>query len=142
MSAPHDNDMCPSNVREELINRLSLEWGSDIAHLRCGHRRPDPIEGWGMAAGGKKWKEKKKKKVPVLSAQEAKDKGKLPKHSAATRSGDAIRVSAKHGESYAEIRKAMMNEEDPTLQERRSSPSEEPGGRRSSSSSKILTHYP
>ena len=30
--------------------------GSNIAHLRCGHRRPDPTEGWGIAAGVKKEK--------------------------------------------------------------------------------------
>ena len=41
------------------------------------------------------------------SAQEPKTKGNLPRSSAATRSGDAIRVSAKDGESYADILKAM-----------------------------------
>ena len=63
-----------------------------------------------MAAGAKEKKRKKKKKkkeVPVLSAQEPKVKGKLPKRSPAARSGDAVRVSAKDGESYAEILKAM-----------------------------------
>ena len=41
------------------------------------------------------------------SAQEPKVKGKLPRRSLATRSGDAVRVSAKDGESYVEILKAM-----------------------------------
>ena len=27
MSAPHDCDMCPSNLREDPVNGLSLEWG-------------------------------------------------------------------------------------------------------------------
>ena len=55
----------------------------------------------------KKQKEKKKKGVHVTSAQEPKVKGKLPRRSPATRSGDAVRVSAKDGESYVEILKAM-----------------------------------
>ena len=55
----------------------------------------------------KKKKEKKKNEVPVPPAQETKVKGKLPRRSPATRSGDAVRVSAKDGESYAEILKAM-----------------------------------
>ena len=46
-----------------------------------------------------KKKEKKKKEVSVSSAQEPKTKGKLPRHSPAARSGDAIRVSTKDGES-------------------------------------------
>ena len=41
------------------------------------------------------------------SAQEPKTKGKLVRRSPAARSGDAIRVSAKDGESYADILKAM-----------------------------------
>ena len=47
--------------------------------------------------------EKKKKEVPVPSAQKPKAKGKLPRLSLAAGWGDAIRVSAKDGESYAEI---------------------------------------
>ena len=47
----------------------------------------------------KKKKEKKKKEVPVPSAQEPKTKRKLQRRSPAARSGDAIRVSAKDGES-------------------------------------------
>ena len=45
-----------------------------------------------------KKKKKKEKKVPVPSAQDPKEKGKLPRLSQASRSGDAIRVSAKDGE--------------------------------------------
>ena len=62
-----------------------------------------------MAAGGTKEKKKKKKekKVPVPSAQESRVKGKLPRRFPAATSGDAIRVSAKDSESYAEILKAM-----------------------------------
>ena len=41
------------------------------------------------------------------SAQVPTEKGNLPRRSPAARSGDAIRVSAKDGESYAEILKAM-----------------------------------
>ena len=55
----------------------------------------------------KKKKEKKEKEVPVPSAQELKTKGKLPRRSPAARPVDAIRVSAKDGESYADILKAM-----------------------------------
>ena len=41
------------------------------------------------------------------SAQDPKEKGILTRRSLAARSGDAIRVSAKDDESYAEILKAM-----------------------------------
>ena len=37
----------------------------------------------------------------------------MPRRSPAARSGDAIRVSAKDGESYAEILKAMKGKVDP-----------------------------
>ena len=47
------------------------------------------------------------------SAQDPKEKGKLPRRSLAARSGDAIRVSAKDGESYAEILKSMKAKVDP-----------------------------
>ena len=63
-----------------------------------------------MAAGGKEGKEKKEKKkkmVPMPTAQEPKAKGKTQRRSPIARSGDAIKVSAKDGESYAEILKAM-----------------------------------
>ena len=50
-----------------------------------------------MAAGGK----------------EAKVKGKLPRRSPTARSDDDVRVSAKDGESYAEILKAMKARVDP-----------------------------
>ena len=74
-----------------------------------------------MAAGGekekkeikKRKKEKKEKMVPVPSAQDSKEKGKLPMRSPAARSGDAIRVSAKDGESYAEILKGIKAKMDP-----------------------------
>ena len=67
-----------------------------------------------MAAGGKEKKaEKKKKEVPVPSTQEPKTKGKLPRRSPAARSCDAIRVSAKDGESYADILKAMKAKVNP-----------------------------
>ena len=71
------------------------------------------------AAGGKKEEKKKKNKkkkereVPAPSAQEPKEKKKVPRRSPAARSGDAIRVSAKDGESYAEILKAMKAKVDP-----------------------------
>ena len=66
----------------------------------------------------KKKKEKKKKEVSVPSAQEPKIKGKLPRRSRAARSGDAIRVSAKDGDSYADILKAMKRRYAPKMQER------------------------
>ena len=74
-----------------------------------------------MAAGGekenkrekKKKKEKMEERVPVPSAQDPKEKGKLPRRSLAARSGDAIRVSAKDGEFYAEILKAIKAKVDP-----------------------------
>ena len=69
-----------------------------------------------MAAGAKEKKEekeKKKKEVPVPSAQERKAKGKRLRRSPTARSGEAIRVSAKDGESYAEILKAMKAKVNP-----------------------------
>ena len=56
---------------------------------------------------------KKKKEVPVPSAQEPKTKGKLSRRSPAARSGDAIRVSARDGESDADILKAMKSKVNP-----------------------------
>ena len=41
------------------------------------------------------------------SAQEPRVKGMLPRRSPAARSGDAVRVSAKDGEYYAEVLKSM-----------------------------------
>ena len=52
-------------------------------------------------------KKKKEREVPATSAQEPKAKKKVPRRSPAARSGDAIRVSANNGASYAEILKAM-----------------------------------
>ena len=46
-------------------------------------------------------------------AQDPKEKGKLSRRSPAARSGDAISVSAKDGESYPEILKAMKAKVDP-----------------------------
>ena len=71
-----------------------------------------------MAAGGKEEKEKeekekKKKEVPMPSAQETGTKVKLLRLSSAARSGDAIRVSAKDGDSYADILKAMKAKVNP-----------------------------
>ena len=57
--------------------------------------------------------EKKEKRVPVPSAQDPKDKRKLPRRSPAARSGDAIRVTANDSESYAEILKSMNAKVDP-----------------------------
>ena len=47
------------------------------------------------------------------SAQDPKGKEKMPKRSPAARSGDAVRVSAKDGESYTEILKAMKAKVNP-----------------------------
>ena len=47
------------------------------------------------------------------SAQDPKEKGKLPRCSPAARSGDAVRVSAKDSESYAEILTAMKAKVNP-----------------------------
>ena len=58
-------------------------------------------------------KEKKGREVSAPSAQELEEKKKVPWRSPAARSGDAIRVSAKDGESYAEIVKEMNSEADP-----------------------------
>ena len=49
----------------------------------------------------------------MLSAQDPKEMGKLPRRFLAARPGDAIRVSAKDGESYAEILKAMKAKVNP-----------------------------
>ena len=94
---------CSSSPRRSASQERE---GRHIAIVRCGHQRPEPKKGWRMAAGGKEKQEKKreeKKEVPVPSAQESKTKGKLSRRSPAARSGDAIGVSAKDGESYAEI---------------------------------------
>ena len=73
-----------------------------------------------MMENGSWWKEREnkkkreeRKKVPVPSAQDPKDKGKLPRRSLATKTGDAIRVSAKDGESHAEILKDMKAKVNP-----------------------------
>ena len=60
-----------------------------------------------------KKEKRKKKEVPVPSAQEPREKGKMPRRSPAVRSGDAIRVSAKDGESYAVILKVMKAKVNP-----------------------------
>ena len=61
----------------------------------------------------KRNKKKKEREVPAPSAQEPKEKKKVPRCSPATRSKDVIRVSAKDGESYAEILKAMKAKVNP-----------------------------
>ena len=61
-----------------------------------------------MAAGGKEEKEKK-----IKEEERPKAKGKTPRRSPTARSGDAIGVSAKDGESYAEILKAMKAKGNP-----------------------------
>ena len=65
------------------------------------------------AVGEQEIEEKKKKEVPVPSAQEPKIKEKLPRRSPAVRSGDAIRVMARDGESYADILKAVKAKVNP-----------------------------
>ena len=48
MSAPHDCDMCLSNVREEPIDRLSLEWGSEwtgVWNLLRDTAKPPQLDG-------------------------------------------------------------------------------------------------
>ena len=63
----------------------------------------------------KKNNNKKEREAPVPSAQDPKDKGKLPRRSPPAVWGDAIRVSAKDGESYAEILKAMKAKVTPQI---------------------------
>ena len=76
-------------------------------------------------------------------AQEPKDKGKLLRRSVVVSSVDAVRVSAKDGESYAEILKALKAKVNPQNSGARSSPSEERGGRRSFWSTKsVVTSRP
>ena len=58
-------------------------------------------------------KKKIKKMEREVPAQRAQEKKKVPRRSPAARSGDAIRVSAKDGESYAEILKALKAKGDP-----------------------------
>ena len=58
-------------------------------------------------------KKNKKKKGREVSAQEPKEKKKVPLRSPAASSGEAIRVSAKNSESYAEILKAMKAKVNP-----------------------------
>ena len=46
MSAPHDCDMCPSNMREESMDRLSLEWGKErigVWKYPGGHCKPSAV---------------------------------------------------------------------------------------------------
>ena len=47
------------------------------------------------------------------SAQEPRVKAKLPRRNPAARSSDAVRISAKDGESYVEILKAMKAKVNP-----------------------------
>ena len=61
----------------------------------------------------RKKREEKEIKIPVPSAQDPKEKGKLLRRSTAARSSDAIRVSVKNGESYPEILKAMKAKVNP-----------------------------
>ena len=76
-------------------------------------RRPSAPEGAKCNNGEEEWqlvkknKKKKEREVPAPSAQEPKKKKKVPRRSPAASLGDTIRVSAKDGESYAEILKAM-----------------------------------
>ena len=80
----------------------SLTYG---AATRC--QTPQKDGEWQLVEKKNK-KKKKEKNVPVPLAQEPRVKGKLQRRSLATRSGDAVRVSAKDGESYYfEILKAM-----------------------------------
>ena len=100
---------------------------------------PQKGEDWQLVEKKKKKdlrKREKGKKVPALSAQDPKEKGKLPRDSSAARSGDAIRMSAKDGESYAEILKAMKAMVNPQNAGAEVPTFGEPGGRRSSGSSK------
>ena len=76
------------------------------AAATSGHT-PQKDGEWQLVEEKKKKKKKKEKKVPVPSAQEPRVKAKLPRRTPAARSGDAVRVSAKDSESYAEILKAM-----------------------------------
>ena len=69
MSAPHDCDMCPSNVREEPIDGPSVEWGfertgvwkilGDDAKLPQSVTKNSPIDRFRMASHweclGAKW---------------------------------------------------------------------------------------
>ena len=67
------------------------------------HKRIGNGSWWKKRKKKKKNKKKKEREVPAPTAQELKERKKVPRRSPATRSGDAIRVSAKDGESYADI---------------------------------------
>ena len=101
--------------------------------LRPPEAKPQKRMGNGSWWRRKKRKNEKKirKEVLVPSAQESRTKGKLARRFPAARSGDAVRVPAKDGESYADILKAMKAKVTPKMQGRRSSPFGEPGRRRS-----------
>ena len=92
---------------------------------RATHRPPTPRPpearphermgngSWWKKRIKKKNKKKKEREVPAPSAQEPKEKKKVSGRSPAARSGDAIRVSAKEGKSYAEFLKAMKAKVNP-----------------------------
>ena len=60
-----------------------------------------------------KTREKKTREVPVPSAQDPEVEGEMPKRFPAARSGNAVRVSEKDGESYAEMLKVMKAKVNP-----------------------------
>ena len=101
-----------------LPPKISFLRKGRAAHRQLTQRPPEAKPQKRMGNGSwrkrkKRKKEKKKKEVPVPSAQEPKTKGRLPRRSPAACSGYAIRVSAKDGESYADILKAMKAKVNP-----------------------------
>ena len=77
--------------------------------------RHEEIGDWHVVTKKRKEKEKKKEKRAEDPAQKAQGTTATPKlkRSAPARSGDAIKVSAKDGQSYADILKEMKEKIDP-----------------------------
>ena len=101
---------------EDRISKKGKGSTSPTYTVATGGQTPQKDGEWQLVEKIKrkqKKKEKKKKEVPEPSAQDPKVNGKMPKLFPTARLGDDVRVSAKNGESYAEILKAMKAKVNP-----------------------------
>ena len=90
-------------------HRCLLESGVELQKRLETHPAPIKDGDWQVVAQKKKKKKvvtERRSKDPVQEAQGTSDKS-TPKRSSPARSGDAIKVSAKDGQSYADILKEM-----------------------------------
>ena len=94
-------------------HKCLLESGVEIQKRLESHPTP-PRKGW-VSFGDRALRlwEIPEKAVAVPFAQHPEEKGKMPRRSPAARSVNAIRVSAKDGEFYADILRAMKAKVNP-----------------------------